>query len=143
MSKRGKKKYPKIGKRTVHSDFEYEIYLRMCEILPKHNVEYEPEKLPYSTNHEYIPDFRIVTKSGKTIYIETKGNGRSFDGSVRQKMIAARDQNPDKDIRILFYSEGKCGPTKKNGTFMRQSKRANKNDFTYAIRHLPKEWLEE
>lgn len=141
MSRR--KKYPKIGKKTVASAFEYEVYLKLCNILSKHKVEYEAEKLPYTTEHYYLPDFKIVTKSGKTIYIETKGNGRSFDGTVRQKMIAVKAQHPDKDIRILFYSDGQCGPKRKDGSFMRQSDWARKNGFIFGIRQLPEEWFEE
>lgn len=137
------KKKTKIGKRVVKNDFEYSTYQYLCEMLPKRMVEYETEKLPYSTQHYYVPDFKITTKSGKVIYIETKGNGRAFDGTVRQKMVAVKEQHPDKDIRIVFYSDGKCGPKRKDGSFMRQSDWATKNDFIFAIKFVPKEWFEE
>lgn len=58
-------------------------------------------------------------------------------------MIAVKKQHPDKDIRILFYADGKCGPKRKNGSFMRQSDWATKNGFKFAIRYIPREWIEE
>ena len=104
---------------------------------------YESEKLEYTVSANYIPDFIIRTSSGKKIYIETKGNGRSFDGPSRRKLIAVAKGHPEKDIRIVFYSDGKCGPKRKDGTFMRQSDWAVKNDFKYSIRDIPQEWLDE
>lgn len=106
------------------------------------NFEYESEKLPYFVEGKYIPDFIIRTRSGNKLYIETKGNGRSFDGHSRRKLIAVKAQNPGVDIRIVFYSDGKLGPKRKDGTFMRQSDWAVKNGFDYAIRDVPESWLE-
>lgn len=102
---------------------------------------YETEKLPYTTDGKYIPDFIIDTRSGKKIRVETKGNGRSFDGPSRRKLIAVKQQHPDKDIRIVFYTDGKIGPKRKDGTFMRQSDWAIKHGFRYAIKEIPEEWL--
>ncbi len=80
-------------------------------------LEYEMDKFNYTSYHTYLPDFKIVTKNGKTIFIETKGNGRSFDHTVRNKMINVRDQNPEIDLRIVFYSDGKIGPKRKDGSY--------------------------
>lgn len=137
------KKKLKIGKRTAKNDFEYKTYLRLCELLTKRRVEYEAEKLSYSTEHHYLPDFKITTKSGKVIYLETKGNGRAFDGTVRQKMIAVKAQHPDKDIRILFFSDGEFGSKRKNGTRQRQSDWATRNGFVFAIKDIPEDWFNE
>ena len=104
---------------------------------------YEATKLDYTVSSTYLVDFDIKTKSGKVIYIETKGNGRSFDHATRRKMIAVKQQHPDKDIRIVFYSDGKCGPKRKDGTFMRQSDWAKRYGFKYSIKQIPKEWLDE
>ncbi len=106
-------------------------------------LEYESEKFRYTTEHNYLPDFKITTKKGTTFYLETKGNGRAFDHSVRVKMINVRDQHPELDIRILFYSDGKIGPKRKDGSFMKQSDWAQKNKFQFAIREIPEEWLDE
>lgn len=92
---------------------------------------------------EYTPDFTITTKNGKTIYIEAKGNGRQFDQRTRQKMIAVKKQNPHADIRIVFYSDGKIGPKRKDGSFRRQSDWAKAEGFLFSIRTIPEEWFEE
>lgn len=105
--------------------------------------EYETEKLHYTIEADYIPDFILITKGGRKIYLETKGGGRSFDAHTRRKMIAVKQQHPDKDIRIVFYSDGKCGPKRKDGTFMRQSDWSKKYGFKYAIKDIPEKWLEE
>lgn len=77
------------------------------------------------------------------MWIEAKGNGRQFDNSVRQKMINVRDQHPEIDLRIVFYNDGKIGPKRKDGTYMKQSDWAVKNKFQFAIREIPQEWFDE
>lgn len=138
-----KKKKPlnKIGKRVVKNDFEYKTY-QVLKGSTK-SVDYESERFDYTTQHTYLPDFKITTRRGKVIFIETKGNGRAFDHSVRVKMIAVKEQHPDIDLRILFYSDGKIGPKRKDGSFLKQSDWATKHGFTFAIRDIPEEWLNE
>ena len=105
--------------------------------------DYESERIPYTVSGTYLPDFVIRNRMGKTIYIETKGNGRSFDGPARRKLRAVKEQNPELDIRIVFYSDGKCGPKRKDGTFMRQSDWAKKYGLPYAIKEIPSSWYAE
>ena len=105
------------------------------------SFNYESERLDYTVSGKYIPDFIIQTNRGKTLYIETKGNGRSFDAASRRKLIAVKLQHPDKDIRIVFYSDGAFGAKRKDGTRLRQSEWADKNGFKYSIRSIPDEWL--
>lgn len=105
--------------------------------------DYESERIPYTVSGTYLPDFVIRTRMGKTIYVETKGNGRSFDGPARRKLRAVKEQNPELDIRVVFYSDGKCGPKRKDGSRLRQSEWADKNGFKWAIREIPQEWLDE
>lgn len=104
---------------------------------------YETDRLPYTVMGNYIPDFKLRTTSGNTIYVETKGNGRSFDGPSRRKLRAVQEQHPEIDLRIVFYTNGKCGPKRKDGTYMRQSDWAERYGFRYAIREIPEEWLNE
>ena len=104
---------------------------------------YEDTKIPYTVSGTYLVDFEITTKGGNTIYIETKGNGRSFDHSVRRKMIAVKEQHPEIDLRIVFYSDGKIDPKRKDGTHMCQSDWATKHNFKYSIRHIPLDWYNE
>jgi len=140
---RKKKVYPKIGRKVVRSDFEYTVYKKLKDLLPKGAVlEYEPEKLTYTITAEYTPDFVVTFKDGSKMYIEAKGNGRQFDHVVKKKMVAVKEQHPDKDIRIVFYRDGKVGQTRKNGSFMKQSDWAVKNGYTFSISDIPEEWLE-
>ena len=106
------------------------------------SFEYESERLQYTIMANYIPDFILCTRSGRKIYIETKGNGRSFDGASRRKLIAVRSQHPEKDIRIVFWSDGKFGATRKDGTRQTQCGWAEKNGFKCSVREIPEEWYE-
>ncbi len=116
-----------------------------AEQLTDKSVEfsYETERIRYTVEGNYIPDFKIRTATGKTIYVETKGNGRSFDGQARRKLRAVQEQHPDIDLRIVFYTDGKCGPKRKDGTYMRQMEWAAKYGFKAAVRDIPQEWLNE
>lgn len=143
MRKTRKQKKLKIGKKVVRSNFEHEVYQKLKSIVPKGAViEYESEKLTYTITAEYTPDFVITFKDGSKLYIEVKGNGRQFDQNVKKKMIAVKEQHPDKDIRIVFYADGKIGQTRKDGTFMRQSDWAKKNKYTFSIKDVPEDWLD-
>lgn len=108
----------------------------------KIKFSYETEKLEYTIVSNYIPDFIVTTKSKKKIYIETKGNGRSWDGAARRKLVAVKKQHPDLDIRLVFWSDGKFGATRKDGTRQTQSAWAEKNGFPWAIREIPDAWLQ-
>ena len=73
---------------------------RACKMLSVSNIsfQYEPFKLSYiipESHHTYTPD--IVLSNG--IICELKGY---MDASTRKKMKMIVDQNPDKDIRMVF-----------------------------------------
>lgn len=147
MSRRKKTqpKLPKIGKKTVRSQYEHDIYLDIKAKLPKYaQLDYEQEKIKYFIEGDYLCDFVVTKKDGSKIYIECKGNGRAFDHKVKQKMIAVKQQHPDLDLRIMFYRDGKVGATRRDGTFMKQSDWAKKYGFVFAIGNsVPTEWLNE
>lgn len=111
--------------------------------MPKSFIDYESNTFEYSVRHSYLPDFKVRTRTGRIIYIEAKGNGRAFDPSVRTKLINVRDQHPEIDLRLVFYSDGKIGPKRKDGSYLKQSDWAQKNKFKFAIKEIPEEWLEE
>lgn len=104
---------------------------------------YETEKLPYTVSASYIPDFILTLSSGKRLYIETKGNGRSFDGPARRKLNAVKEQHPDIDLRLVFYSNGNIGPKRKDGSRLNQGEWADRHGFKWAIKEIPHEWLKE
>lgn len=137
-----KKKVQKIGKRVIKSKFEGEIYQRIKNVLPKGaTIEYESDKLKYVIEYEYTPDFTITFKDGSKLFIETKGNGRQFDGHTRQKMVALKAQHPDKDIRIIFYRDGEFGASRKDGSRQRQSDWSKRVGYTFTINEVPEEWF--
>lgn len=144
MAKRKKKVYPKIGRKVVRSDFEFQVWKALQAILPRGaTIEYEPEKIPYVIEAEYTPDFVITLKDGRKVYIEAKGNGRSFDGNVRKKMVAVKKQHSSLDLRFIFYSDGKVGQVRKDGSCYRQSDWSTKEGFPFVIKEVPKDWLEQ
>lgn len=139
-----KKQLPKLGKRTVKNQFEYDCYQTLKGIIPKRSlISYETEKIPYTIYHEYLPDIVIEHHNGSKIYVECKGGGRAFSSEVQRKMKEVRDQNKI-DLRIIFYSDFKVGQKRKDGTFSRASDWAKKHNFKYYIgKEVPKDWLKE
>jgi len=136
----------KLNGVKVKSEFEYDSLLEIRDMLPEGaTIEYEVDKLPYIIEHNYNPDHTITFKSGRKLYIEMKGNGRSFDQHARSKMIAVKAQHPDKDIRIIFYANGVISGTKKRkrGGYFRQSEWADRNGFKYSIKNIDPSWLLE
>jgi hypothetical protein len=100
--------------------------------------EYEPEQFTYQyAPQKYTPDFKIKTKSGKTIYIEYKGK---LTSDVRKKMRFIKMCNPDKDIRIVFEnSRNKLNKKSKTQYW----KWAEGNNFPWAHKQIPREWYDE
>ena len=133
-----KKKKEKPNFKPYKNRFEYEVAKTFRG--QKTDFAYESEKLSYTLSKQYIPDFVISTPSGLR-YIETKGNGRSWDASTRAKMVAVKKQHPDKDIRILFWSNGEFGVKRKDGSRQTQMGWAEKNGFIAAVREIPDDWL--
>ena len=131
-----------VGERKVRNLFEEQKYIEAVGIAPAGTViQYETEKIPYVIYSDYNPDLIIVLPSGKKFYIEIKGNGRAWTPDVMRKMISVREQNPGIDIRFVFYSNGKFGLPRKDGTKRTQSEWAEKNGFTYSIGTIPEEWF--
>lgn len=98
-------------------------------------VTYETEKFPYVLERRYIPDWVIERPDGSKTYIETKGYLRPTD---RTKLVAVMRNNPGLDLRILFASDNKI-----NGSKMRYSDWAKKNNIPFAIGKVPKKWTKK
>jgi hypothetical protein len=109
----------------IRNKFEARINAQLRRA--KVEYQYESEYISYVLARRYLPDFPIITKSGKKIYIETKGHLRRED---KAKLIAVKKQHPDIDLRIVFYSF--------NSQYVHW---AEKHKFIYAIERIPKEWL--
>lgn len=84
--------------------FRSGLELNVAILLRTLKVDYafESDTIPFivpASEHTYTPDFRLTSRSGKTIYIETKGVMTKAD---RDKHLFLREQHPELDIRIIF-----------------------------------------
>ena len=99
--------------------------------------EFEKEKIDYtipSSKHKYIPDFKIGS-----IYVEAKGN---FDRQSRVKMILVIEQNPDKDIRLLFMRNNKIAKNSKT-TYTKWCEDRGIKSAVSSNGEIPEEWIYE
>jgi hypothetical protein len=95
LRKRTAKKVP-LKKVAYRSGYEKKVAKHLEDLRVP--FEFESEKIPYTqpaTDKKYLPDFKLTNG----IYIEAKG---IWDISSRKKMVWVIEQNPDKDIRMLF-----------------------------------------
>ena len=101
--------------------------------------EYEAEVVHFiqpEKKRKYTPDFRVQTKDGTVLFVETKGRLTRQD---RQKMIWVKEQNPKLHIVLLFQNSSipiqKGSPTSYGDW-------ADKNGFEfYDFRKgLPAQW---
>jgi len=86
-------------KRTVkkfRSKFEKLVHENLQEMKAGSLVSYESEKIPYTLEGKYIPDW-VVKKTGTIL--EAKGK---LDYETRRKMLAVRDAHPDRRICLVF-----------------------------------------
>lgn len=114
----------------LRSGFERTLTVQMKRL----NVvyEYEPIKLPYVLERNYVPDFYLPKQN---IYIEAKGKLTPED---RSKMIAVKKAHPELDIRFVFMrAENKLTKASKQ-TYATW---AEKNGFPWADGEVPKAWL--
>lgn len=86
-----KRKKNKDGSINYRSLYESRIH----ESNP--SLMYEPMILKYEKT--YKPDFLLIGKSGKKIFIEAKGYLRPED---RSKLLAVKRSNPHLHLRLLF-----------------------------------------
>lgn len=148
--RRKKSLFPRINGKAPRNKFERDLFEQLLKAKIK--FDYESEKISYTLTSDYIPDFvihrpgvfskqplsRPCEAGGRTddrLFIEGKGQ---FDASTRRKMLAVKRQNPELDIRFVFYnSNAKIG----KGNKMTHGEWATKNGFLFAHRDIPVEWL--
>ncbi len=111
---------------------------RIAEQLDKLGIEYQYEevKLKYikpASEHIYTPDF--VLPNG--IIVETKGRFLMAD---RQKHILVRKHNPTLDIRFVFSNSNARISKTSRTTYAAW---CIKNNFKYADKVIPEEWINE
>lgn len=104
----------------------------------KAKYTYESETIQYempASKHRYTPDFTL----GNGIVVEAKGK---FDAAARKKMALVIEQNPDRDIRMLFMRDNPITKTSKT----RYSDWCEKRNVKYHVSLLgevPEEWIRE
>ncbi len=130
------KKKRSIRRSKFEDEFEKDLVSRGAD------YSYESEKFHYKyivperlVTERYTPDFPITTKSGKKIYIETKG---VLTAQNRKKYLRVRNILGI-DLRFVFQRDNKI--SKLSNT--RYSEWAEKNGFLWAIKTIPDEWLME
>ena len=128
-------------KPTRRSGFEDKFEKNLIE----RDVDYKYESEVFSYKYtiparekteRYTPDFPIITKSGKKIYIETKGR---LTSAYRKKYIRVKELTGI-DLRFIFQ--------RKNNKIYKGSKTtywmwAEQNGFKWAEKTIPQEWLDE
>ena len=103
---------------------------------------YETDKIPYVTQHNYIPDFVATKRDGSKMYIETKGQvGGKIGKEMRAKMKAVKKQHPELDIRFVFYNAHAPITKARNGKTVAQW--AESLGFKWAHKEIPYEWIDE
>lgn len=115
-----------MKKKKIPTRNKFEAAILSQLVVANVSFEYETEKIPYVLYRNYIPDFILKTKQGK-VYLECKGYLRP---EHKAKMVAVKQQHPDLDIWIIFYSNNK-----------KNIKWAIKYGFKYAIGKIPEELL--
>lgn len=97
---------------------------------------YEEAKIDYvvpARDAKYTPDFVL----GNGIIIETKG---LFEAKDRHKHLLIKEQEPDLDIRFVFYDANKTITKKGKTTY---AEWAEHNGFKWSNKIIPPEWLKE
>lgn len=113
-------------KKKLKNRFEKKLDAQLKK--SKRKYVYEKVKIPYTISGLYYPDWIVYHNSGDGFFlIEAKGH---FRPEAKRKMVAVKQQHPELDIRIVFYSANK-----------KYIKWAEKYGFPYAIGDIPEEWL--
>ena len=96
------------------------------------SYEYESEKLSYTIQHNYTPDFVLPNYT----YLEAKGYWAPED---RRKILAVKKDNPEVDIRMVFQSPYNTISKKSKTTYAQWCER---HDIPWSsYQEIPIEWL--
>tara|TARA_R100001129_G_C5224483_1_gene220650 strand:+ start:118 stop:552 length:435 start_codon:yes stop_codon:yes gene_type:complete len=96
------------------------------------SYQYESEKLSYTIEHNYTPDFVLPNY----VYLEAKGY---WDAADRRKLLAVKRDNPDIDLRMVFQSPYNTISKKSKTTY---AKWCDKHDIPWtSYTDIPIEWL--
>ena len=125
----------KIRQQAIKNGYRSGLEDVISEDLKKRGVDfgYETVKIKWQLieSKTYTPDF--ILPNG--IIIESKGR---FVLDDRKKHLKVREQNPDLDIRFVFSnSRNKI----RKGSKTTYAMWCEKNNFLYADKRIPDEWI--
>ena len=125
---------------SFRSGFEKQFKDYVVKACKDVTLRYEEESLPYV--NQYFPDWcGKSAKTGRKIYIETKGY---FDAADRHKIKAVIAANKAIDLRLVFMKDNKL----RRGSKEFYSDWCTKFGIPYHVvgtgkKLLPDEWVEE
>ena len=114
--------------------FRSKLEERVATLLEQLGIsyEYETEKLSYTIEHTYTPDFVLPNY----VYLETKGY---WDAADRRKVLAVKRDNPEVDLRMVFQSPYNTISKKSKTTYAQWCER---HDIPWTSYHdIPIDWL--
>jgi len=137
-------------KKSKRAKYRSGLERKIAQSLHKKKVKfsYEKDQIVYvvpSVERTYIPDFSIITKSGKRIFIEAKG---IWDALDRHKHLLLKRQRPDLDIRFVFSNPNMKLSKKSKTTYADICEGRGRFPYKdviwkYSHKTIPNEWLEE
>ena len=114
--------------------FKSKLEENVADLLTELGVsyEYESEKLSYTIEHNYTPDFVLPNY----VYLETKGY---WDAADRRKVLAVKRDNPDIDLRMVFQAPYNKISKSSKTTYAQWCER---HDIPWTSFHnIPLDWL--
>ena len=116
------------------SKYRSKLEERLATLLPTLGIsyEYESEKVSYTIQHHYTPDFVLPNHT----YLEAKGY---WDAADRRKILAVKKDNPDMDLRMVFQAPYNTISKKSKTTYAMW---CEKHDIPWTSYHnIPLDWL--
>ena len=128
-----KKAYAKL-KDSKNIKFRSKLEENIANLLEGLGVsyQYESEKLSYTIEHNYTPDFVLPNYT----YLEAKGYWSPED---RRKILNVKKSNPEIDLRMIFQAPYNTISKKSKTTY---AKWCERHDIPWTSYHnIPIEWL--
>ncbi len=128
-----KKAFAKL-KESKNIKFRSKLEENIANLLEGLGVsyQYESEKLNYTIEHNYTPDFVLPNYT----YLEAKGY---WDPADRRKILAVKRDNPGIDIRMIFQSPYNTISKKSKTTY---AKWCEKHEIPWtSYKDIPIDWL--
>ena len=125
--------YDKL-KNKKEPKFRSQLEKRVATLLTTLGVsyEYESNKIPYTIQHNYTPDFVLPNH----VYLEAKGYWAAED---RRKILAVKKDNPDIDLRMVFQSPYNKISKRSKTTYAQW---CDKHEIPWTAYHdVPLDWL--